>query len=152
MPDKLFASAVVVLFCYQLKNNPWLIILIALTSAFIFLDMTVYGIPNCDTIKKTQDWLKKHKLSFDFHNYKTEGITKEKLAEWSSKVGWETILNKKSSTWRGLSAEEQAKVKNQSSAIKIMLENNSIIKRPVIEAGANVLVGFNEEEFIQQLK
>ncbi|MES1226902.1 MAG: ArsC family reductase, partial [Bacteroidota bacterium] len=114
--------------------------------------MTVYGIPNCDTIKKTTDWLKKNKIDFSFHDYKKEGITKAKLATWSEKVGWETILSKKSTTWRELSAEEQAKIKSQSAAIKVMMENNSIIKRPVIEAGDKLLVGFNEEQFIKQLK
>lgn len=105
----------------------------------------MYGIPNCDTIKKTIAWFKKNNTATVFHDYKKEGITKEKLAEWCSKVGWEVLLNKKSSTWRGLSFEEQNKVTNQSSAIQIMRQQNSIIKRPVIEWEGIVMVGFDEK-------
>ncbi|UAY52102.1 ArsC family reductase [Ferruginibacter albus] len=114
--------------------------------------ITVYGIPNCDTIKKTQDWLKKNKVEYSFHNYKTEGISKEKLAEWCKKVGWEILLNKKSTTWKSLTPEQQESATNQTAAIKIMQQNNSIIKRPVIEAGNVILVGFNETEFSKHLK
>jgi len=114
--------------------------------------ITVYGIPNCDTIKKTRDWLDEHKIEYTFHDYKKSGISKEKLSAWSKKVGWETLLNKKSSTWRSLSPEEQKKVTNQTTAIKVMMENNSIIKRPVIEVGDVILVGYSEEQFIKHLK
>ena len=114
--------------------------------------ITVYGIPNCDTIKKTLDWLKKNKIEYEFHDYKKSGISKTKLSEWCKKIGWEVLLNKKSTTWRSLSPEEQQKVTNQTEAIKVMMENNSIIKRPVIEAGNVILVGYNEEQFIKQLK
>ena len=114
--------------------------------------ITVYGIPNCDTIKKTQDWLKKNKIDYRFHDYKKEGISKEKLSAWCKKAGWEVLLNKKSTTWKALSPEEQQAVTNDASAIKVMMKNNSIIKRPVIEKGDVILVGFNDNEFIKQLK
>jgi arsenate reductase len=114
--------------------------------------ITVYGIPNCDTIKKTRDWLDEHQIKYAFHDYKKSGISKEKLSAWSKKVGWEILLNKKSSTWRSLSPEEQQKVTNEAKAIKVMMENNSIIKRPVIEVGDVILVGYNEEQFIKHLK
>ena len=114
--------------------------------------MTVYGIPNCDTVKKSLDWLKKNKIDYEFHDYKKSGITKAKLEAWSKKVGWEVLVNKKGTTWRKLTAEEQEKVTTQSAAIKVMMENNSIIKRPVVEAGEKLLVGFNETDFIKQLK
>jgi arsenate reductase len=114
--------------------------------------MTVYGIPNCDTVKKSLDWLKKNKIDYEFHDYKKSGITKAKLEAWSKKVGWEVLVNKKGTTWRKLTPEEQEKVTNQSAAIKVMMENNSIIKRPVVEAGEKLLVGFNETDFIKQLK
>jgi arsenate reductase len=114
--------------------------------------MTIYGIPNCDTVKKTLDWFKKNKIDYKFHDYKKSGITKSKLEAWSKKVGWEVLLNKKGTTWRKLTPEEQEKVTNQSAAIKVMMENNSIIKRPVVEAGEKLLVGFNETDFIKQLK
>jgi arsenate reductase len=114
--------------------------------------MTVYGIPNCDTVKKSLDWLRKNKIDYEFHDYKKSGITKAKLEAWSKKVGWEVLVNKKGTTWRKLTAEEQEKVTTQSAAIKVMMENNSIIKRPVVEAGEKLLVGFNETDFIKQLK
>jgi len=114
--------------------------------------MTVYGIPNCDTVKKSLDWLKKNKIDYEFHDYKKSGITKAKLEAWSKKVGWKVLVNKKGTTWRKLTPEEQEKVTTQSAAIKVMMENNSIIKRPVVEAGEKLLVGFNETDFIKQLK
>jgi Spx/MgsR family transcriptional regulator len=110
-------------------------------------NIIVYGIPNCDIIKKSLAWLNDHKLDFVFHDYKKEGITKSKLNDWCKQVGWEKLLNKKSTTWRNLSASVQAGVTSTPSAIKIMMENNSIIKRPVIELRDRVLVGFDEAAF-----
>jgi Spx/MgsR family transcriptional regulator len=106
--------------------------------------ITVYGIPNCDTIKKTLDWFKKHKVTISFHDYKKESITKEKLTAWCKLAGWEILLNKKSATWRGLSAEEQSKITTQAAAIQLMKQQTSIIKRPVIEFDGKILVGFDE--------
>lgn len=114
--------------------------------------VTVYGIPNCDTVKKTLDWLTKNKISFAFHDYKKSGISKEKLTAWSKQVGWEVLLNKKSTTWRDLSESVQKKITSQTAAIQLMIENTSIIKRPVVETGNNLLVGFTETEFIKHLK
>ena len=114
--------------------------------------ITVYGIPNCDTIKKTLDWLRKHKIAFEFHDYKVSGITKEKLTGWCKLVGWEILLNKKSTTWRGLPEAVQEKINNQTAAIKIMIENTSIMKRPVIEIKNDLLVGFNEIEYSRAFK
>lgn len=108
--------------------------------------ITVYGIPNCDTVKKTLDWFKKYKTIILFHDYKKEGISKEKLSTWSEQVGWEILLNKKSTTWRGLSAGEQNKITTKAAAIKLMQTNTSIIKRPVIEFGNHLLVGFDESK------
>ena len=97
-------------------------------------------------------WLKKNKIDFSFHDYKQEGISKQKLEGWCKKLGWQTVFNKQSTTWRKLSAEEQENVVNQPAAIKLMMDNNSIIKRPVIEFEENLIVGFNENEFTKQLK
>ncbi|MDE3236032.1 MAG: ArsC family reductase [Bacteroidota bacterium] len=114
--------------------------------------ITVYGIPNCNTVKKAIDWLNEQALAFQFHNYKKEGITKTKLKEWSKIVGWETLLNKKGTTWRGLDAEKQAGIGSEKTAIDLMAEQCSIIKRPVIEInGQLALVGFNEEEYKTKL-
>ena len=112
----------------------------------------VYGIPNCDTTKKALALLKKHKVDFSFHDYKQQGISPQKLEEWCKKKSWEIILNKRSTTWRELNEVEQKKVIDQQAAIKLMLKNNSVIKRPVIEINENLLVGFNETEIIKQIK
>jgi arsenate reductase len=112
--------------------------------------ITVYGISNCDIIKKTMDWYKKNNIPVEFYDYKKYGIKKEKLAQWSDEVGWETLLNKKSTTWRRLSLENQQKVTNEKMAIKLMVEYTSIIKRPVIEMNNKIIVGFNEIYFTKQ--
>jgi arsenate reductase (glutaredoxin) len=114
--------------------------------------ITLYGIPNCDTTKKAMAWMKKNKIDFSFHDYKQEGISKQKLEAWCNKLGWENIFNKRSTTWRDLPESEQKKAVNQSAAIKLMMENNSIIKRPVIEFEDKLIVGFTETEFTKQLK
>jgi len=114
--------------------------------------VTVYGIPNCDTTKKAVVLLKKHKIDHTFHDYKQAGITAQKLEQWCKKAGWETVLNKRSTTWRELEEAEQKKVLNEQAAIRLMMQNNSIIKRPIIEINGNLLIGFNETEITKQLK
>jgi Spx/MgsR family transcriptional regulator len=114
--------------------------------------MMVYGIPNCDTTKKAMALLKKHKVDFSFHDYKQLGIATQKLEAWCEKAGWEIILNKRSTTWRELEEADQNKVIDQSSAIKLMMKNNSIIKRPIIEFEKNIVVGFNEDEIKGAIK
>jgi arsenate reductase (glutaredoxin) len=107
--------------------------------------ITLYGIPNCDTTKKAMNWLNKNKVAYTFHDYKQQGITKAKLEEWNKKAGWETFFNKRSTTWKELPAAEQNKVTDISAAIKVMMAHNSIIKRPIIENGEKLIIGFNEE-------
>lgn len=107
--------------------------------------ITIYGIPNCDTVKKTTDWFRKNKVEFDFHDYKKEGISKSKLQAWCRQAGWEKLLNKKSTTWRNTDAAIQAGVTNTSSAIALMLEQTSLIKRPVIETAQGIVIGFDEK-------
>jgi len=107
--------------------------------------ITIYGILNCDTIKKTLDWFKANNLEVSFHNYKKQGIEAEKLAAWCKVVGWQLLLNKKGTTWRALSPEAQLAIVDENTAIEFMRQNTSSIKRPVIEFGKKVLVGFDEE-------
>lgn len=114
--------------------------------------MKVYGIPNCNTVKKAIDWLKANGTGLEFHDFKKSGITKEKLFDWSKEVGWEKLLNKKGTTWRGLSAEQQQNVKDEESAIELMIEKPSLIKRPVIETGKKLIVGFDQEEYKTKFK
>jgi arsenate reductase len=109
----------------------------------------VYGIPNCDMIKKTTSWLQEHKLAFEFHDYRKEGISTEKLADWCKQKGWETIFNKRSTTWKELPASVQNTITNEKEAIKIMAEHTTIIKRPVIEKnGKLVAVGFTDVQLL----
>ncbi len=107
----------------------------------------VYGIPNCDTVKKALNWLKAHNVELLFHDYKKEGISKDKLNAWCEEAGWETVMNKRSSTWRALSAKEQAAIYGSVEAIQLMINNNSIIKRPVIEYKKQLLIGFDEAQY-----
>ena len=90
--------------------------------------MIVYSIPNCNTVKKGLDWLKENQLEYEFHDYKKKGITKEKLQEWSKQLGWEKLLNKKGTTWRGLPVEVQQTITNNEAAIELMIEKPSLIK------------------------
>lgn len=114
--------------------------------------MIVYGIKNCNTVKTALDWLKKNKIDFEFHDYKSKGISDAKLKEWSKQVGWESLVNKRGTTWRQLDEATQAAVKNEKSAIALMKEKTSVIKRPLIEEDGKVVVlGFDEEEYKKKL-
>jgi len=115
--------------------------------------MTVYGIKNCNTVKSALDWLKKKKVNYEFHDYKSKGITAAKLRDWSKQVGWETLVNKKGMTWRQLDDTAKAKVTNQTAAIDLMTTQTSLIKRPLIEVrGKVVAVGFDEKEYEKVVK
>lgn len=112
----------------------------------------VYGIPNCDNVKKAVSWLKKHHIDHTFHDLKTEGVSSTKLEYWIGKAGMEVILNRKSTTWRNLEEAVQKRADKKIDAIQIMRDHTSIIKRPIIEKGQNVLVGFSEDSFVKYLK
>lgn len=114
--------------------------------------MKVYGIPNCNTVKKAIDWLKENQVGYEFHDYKKKGITKDVLKQWTAKVGWEKLVNKKGTTWRAIAPGEQQKIKDERSAIKLMIEQTSVIKRPVIETPDELIVGFDEEEYQTSFK
>lgn len=107
---------------------------------------TVYGIPNCDTVKKSRKWLDSHKVSYEFHDYKKKGIDKKTLQAWSKALGWETLLNTRGTTWRKLDDVDKEGI-NEAKALDLMIEHTSMIKRPVIEQGDVLLVGFNDDEF-----
>lgn len=110
--------------------------------------LIVYGIKNCNTVKSALDWLKQHNVEYEFHDFKSKGITASKLKEWCAQTGWEVLVNKRGATWRQLPADVQEQVKDQSSAIALMQEKTSVIKRPVIESSGKVLaVGFNEPRY-----
>lgn len=115
--------------------------------------LTVYGIKNCNTVKSAVEWLKKNNVEYEFHDFKTKGISDAKLKEWSAQVGWESLVNKRGTTWRQLLPEAQAKIKSQAAAIALMKERTSVIKRPVIESGDKILtLGFDPLEYAGKLK
>ncbi|GAC1444133.1 MAG: ArsC family reductase [Sediminibacterium sp.] len=108
----------------------------------------IYGIPNCDTVKKTLNWFKEHKLDHAFHDYKKKGISATQLKTWCRQLGWEPLLNKKGTTWRKLPEAIQVSITSEAKAIALMAHETSIIKRPVIERGDNVVtVGFDERVY-----
>jgi arsenate reductase (glutaredoxin) len=109
---------------------------------------TLYGIKNCNTVKSAIDWLTKRKVDFEFHDYKSKGITESKLKAWSQQVGWESLVNKRGTTWRQLDVSVQNKVTSEKTAIDLMKEKTSVIKRPLIEfKGKVVTLGFDEGEY-----
>jgi arsenate reductase len=114
------------------------------------LTITIYGIKNCDTMKKARAWLDGHGVVYDFHDYKTEGISKEKLKRWSDELGWETLLNRAGTTFRKLPDADKDGL-NERRAIALMLAQPSMIKRPVLEAGSRLLVGFKPEVYEKEV-
>lgn len=111
----------------------------------------VYGIKNCNTVKKAIDWLNANNKEFTFHDYKKEPAQDSKLAEWQKLVSWESLVNKKGTTWKKLSPEQQAAVIDDKSAREALLANNSMIKRPIIELDGDLILGFDEENYKQKL-
>jgi len=102
----------------------------------------VYGIPNCDTVKKARTWLDERGTGYTFHDYKKEGADPARLAAWSDAAGWETLLNRRGTTFRALSDADKADI-DRAKAIRLMHANPSLIKRPVVEHAGGVLVGFD---------
>ena len=106
----------------------------------------IYGIPNCDTMKKARKWLHKNNLNYEFHDYKKLGVPEKNLKQWVKKAGWDIVLNKRGTTWRKLDDEIKNSI-DESTAIQVMLDNPSAIKRPVLENGKTLLLGFKEDEY-----
>jgi len=115
------------------------------------MSITMYGIKNCDTIKKARNWLDKHGVSYAFHDYKAAGIDKARLERWCKDVGWETLLNRAGTTFRKLSDADKAEL-NERKAISLMLAQPSMIKRPVLDLGGRVLVGFKPEVYAKDVQ
>jgi Spx/MgsR family transcriptional regulator len=121
-------------------------------SQFHYLyPMKVYGIPNCDTVKKALGWLKANHVDYEFHDFKKLGISAEKLKEWDKKAGYEKFLNKKSTTWKDVGPEVQESIKTGKAALKLLQEKTSMIKRPVIEDSGFLFFGFDEKVYKEQL-
>lgn len=111
----------------------------------------IYGIKQCDTMKKTFRWFEAHQIDIEFHDYKREGVSPQSLKEWIGAFGWEVIINRRGTTWRKLDDARKHSVDNES-AIALCTEQPSMIKRPIIEWNNEVLVGFNAERLSKQLE
>jgi arsenate reductase (glutaredoxin) len=110
------------------------------------MTITLYGIPNCDTVKKARVYLGGRGVAYHFHDYKKAGVEKADLERWSKQVGWEKLLNKAGTTFKKLTDSDKADI-DEAKAIALMLANPSMIKRPVVEGGETLLVGFKPEVY-----
>ena len=115
------------------------------------MSVTIHGIKACDTMKKARAWLDSHGVAFNFHDYKSEGIAKEKLKAWSDELGWETLLNRAGTTFRKLPDADKDGL-NEKKALALMLEQPSMIKRPVLDLGSKRLVGFKPDVYAKEVK
>ena len=107
---------------------------------------TIHGIKNCDTMKKARTWLESHDVEYGFHDYKAEGIDRETLEGWVKQVGWEVLLNRAGTTFRGLPDAKKQNL-DAKKAVALMLDQPSMIKRPVLVRGKTLLVGFSPEKY-----
>ncbi|HEV7321919.1 MAG TPA: ArsC family reductase [Ensifer sp.] len=108
------------------------------------MTVTIFGIKNCDTMKKARTWLDGRGIAYRFHDYKAEGIDRAHLERWCNEAGWETVLNRSGTTFRKLDDADRQDL-DQEKAIALMLSQPSMIKRPVLEADGNLLIGFKPD-------
>ena len=111
--------------------------------------ITLYGIPNCDTVKKARAWLDARGIAYAFHDYKKAGVDAATLGRWADSVGWETLLNRAGTTFRKLADADKINI-DRDKAITAMMAQPSTIKRPVVEGAGRLLVGFKPEDWAQQ--
>jgi arsenate reductase len=111
----------------------------------------LYGIKNCDTVKKARAWLDSHAVAYDFHDYKRAGIDRARLQRWASKAGWAALLNRAGTTFRKLPEADKA-VGDENTAIELMIAHPTLIKRPILEVGEQVLVGFKPDVYGSELQ
>lgn len=113
--------------------------------------ITLYGIPNCDTVKKARTWLEAHDIAFQFHNFKKDGLTQVQVEAWLGQRTLDVLINRKGTSWRALSEEQKKSADEQGSAIQLLLAQPSLIKRPVLQISENGIrhlgVGFKPEDY-----
>lgn len=112
------------------------------------MTITMYGIPNCDTIKKAKKWLDETNLSYEFHDFRKQGISSEMVAEFCQQLGWEQVLNKRGTTFRQLNAEQKESL-TEASAIALLVEQPAMIKRPILRVDDQLHIGFKAEQYQQ---
>lgn len=113
---------------------------------FVRILITLYGIPNCDTVKKARKWLDNHGIEYAFHNYKTDGIPAKTLQDWVAQAGIDVLVNRRGTTWRALPDKDKNKLDTRT-AIKLMRDHPSLIKRPVLDIDSSITVGFKADEY-----
>ena len=114
------------------------------------MTLIIYGIKNCDTVKKSTVWFDQHAVGYTFHDFKKEGLDKKTLLSWKKQVGLEKLINKKSATYRGLSDAEKLLLEKEVSALPVILAHPTLLKRPIVEvAGIVKAVGFEESKFVE---
>lgn len=106
----------------------------------------LYGIANCDTIKKARRWLENQDIAYDFHDYRKQGLDRELLISLESELGWEAMLNRRGTTWRNLPATVKEQI-DRESALQVMLDNPAIIKRPILASHSRLTIGFDEQKY-----
>ncbi|MGZ9113851.1 MAG: arsenate reductase [Brevundimonas sp.] len=114
------------------------------------MTLTLYGIPNCDTVKKARVWLAQHGATHDFHDYKKTGIDRARVEDWVAEHGWETLLNRASTTFKALPGADKTGL-DAAKAVDLMLAQPSMIKRPVLDLGDRTLVGFKPDRYAAAL-
>lgn len=114
--------------------------------------MKVYGITNCNTVKKALDWLKENHVNYEFHDFKKLGVSEEKLNEWDSKAGYEKFMNKQGLTWKQLEPSVKETITGKAPALKLLQQKTSMIKRPVIEDNGFLFFGFDEDAYSKHFK
>lgn len=112
--------------------------------------ITLYGIKNCDTVKKARKWLDDNDIAYRFHDYRSDGLSPELLKTFADQLGWNTLLNRSSTSWRQLSTEQQADL-NADKAIALMLATPTLIKRPILDTSNKMLIGFKADEYAANL-
>ncbi|MDA1342943.1 MAG: ArsC family reductase [Methyloglobulus sp.] len=110
----------------------------------------LYGIKNCDTVKKARNWLDNNGIAYQFHDYRADGLTPEQLQHFATSLGWKTLLNRSSTSWRQLSAEQKADL-TEENALQLMLEIPTLIKRPILDIGSERLIGFKPDIYQAKL-
>ena len=108
--------------------------------------MILYGISNCDTVKKAKSWLEENNLDYHFHDFRKQGLESAIIQDWLSQIDWQKLLNKRSTTWRNLDAKTQQSV-NAENIIQLLLENPTLIKRPVLKVNGIINIGFNADTY-----
>ena len=116
------------------------------------MTITLYGIPNCDTVKKARTWLAGNGHDFTFHDFKKQGLSRDLVAGWLGQLDWEVLVNRKGTTWRNLPDERKAQITDKDSALELMLENPSVIKRPVLQGVGSTSVGFSPDVYAAKFK